>query len=428
MPTATPDTAVASPPARGIRHRLFAVTLAVPALGSALGIDGGDLFQMVAVENLGLDARTIGIGLGFCVLSVPVQLWAARLSLGRARQRLQAFLLIDALLCWILAALVLTAAPGSGLAAGALVVAVVAEITLSVLYATAWQPLLSLVLDAPARQRINAQGRAAARGAMAAVLLLFGLANETTRVVFLVALGFGALWLARVIGGVPAPAPLSNGEPPAAGPARRWSLPAGMWALCIMAGLGAASAWPLFVTYTHDVLWPEVNLGLVAAAQVAGHVVAGLRWRTTETGLARRARRAACASVAVSLVLASVRTPVDGTAESVIVLLVVALAATAISTLMMCVMELVHQAVDHDSSVRSLTMFDVVASTSFQAALFVTGFLVSISVESTWTVDPYRLYLFTTAAVVALVVLRPGWPGGGPGPSAARPAHRRRRG
>lgn len=70
--------------------------LSLPTVGSALGIDSGDLFQIVALENLGLDARTIGIGLGLGVLSVPVQLWAARLELVRARQRLVWFLLIDA--------------------------------------------------------------------------------------------------------------------------------------------------------------------------------------------------------------------------------------------------------------------------------------------------------------------------------------------
>lgn len=427
MPTATPDTAVAPPHQRRTYLRLFGVTLAIPTLGSALGIDGGDMFQMVAVENLGLDARTIGIGLGFCVLSVPLQLWAARLSLGRARQRMQAFLLIDTLLCWILAALILTAAPGSWLAISALALAVLAEISLSVLYATAWQPLLSLVLESPARQRVNAQGRGTARGVMAVLLLVFGLANETTRVAFLVALGFVALWLARVVSRVQTPTPYSDHGVDVT-PGRRWELPPGMWALSVTAGLAATSAWPLFITYTHDVLWPDVNLGLVASAMLSGHVVAGLLWRTTEAGLARRARLAACGSVVAALVLSSVRAPVDGSAEGVLVLTVVLLAAVAISTLMMCIMELAHQTVDHASSVRSLTIFDVLTSTSFQAGLFVTGFLVSISADSTWAVDPYRIYLLTMAAVVALVVLRPRWPAGGPGWSAARPGPRRTRG
>ena len=70
-------------------------------------------------------------------------------------------------------------------------------------------------------------------------------------------------------------------------------------------------------------------------------------------------------------------------------------------------MELVHQTVDDDSSVRSMTTFDVVASTSGQAALFVAGFLISASVDSDWAVDPYRLYVLTAAILVAIAVLRP---------------------
>ncbi|HMG40398.1 MAG TPA: hypothetical protein VK611_03685 [Acidimicrobiales bacterium] len=404
----------ASPqPVRRARWRLMAMALMVPTLGSSLGIDGGDLFQILAVENLGLDARTIGIGLGFCTLSVPVQLWAARLTLGRARQRLVAFLVGDAVLCWILALLVATATPGSGLATSALAVAVVAEIHLSVLYVTAWQPLLSQVLGAADRQRNNAQGRAVARVLMAGLLLVFGLADETTRIVILVAIGGIALVLAKVVGGMPTPDPPvavvdEPAEPAAAPPGRRWSLPTGMWALCITAGLGAVSAWPLFVTYTHDVLWPDVNLGLMTAAQVGGQVTAGLLWRPTATGLMRRGRRAAVVSVVAATALAAIRAPVEGLTEGMLTLVTVAGAAAALTLVFLVVMELVHQTVDNDTSVRSMTIFDVVASTSGQTGLFVAGFLISASVDSAWPVDPYRVYLLTAATLVAAAVLRLG--------------------
>ena len=301
MPAASHVTDASPQAGRRTRWRLLAVSLMVPSLGSSLGIDGGDLFQILAVENLGLDARTIGIGLGFCTLSVPVQLWATRLTLGRSRQRLVAFFVGDAVLCWILALLVVTATPGSGLATSALAVAVVAEISLSVLYVTAWQPLLSLVLGVTDRQRINAQGRAVARGLMAGLLLVFGLANETTRVAFLVAIGCVALALARVVAGVPMPDHAVAAEPVTAPSERRSSMPPGMWALCITAGLGAASAWPLFITYTHDVLWPDVNLGLTATAQVGGQIAAGLLWRLARTLHNLRHARNGPATVAPSL-------------------------------------------------------------------------------------------------------------------------------
>lgn len=378
------------------------MALSTPTLGCALGIDGGDMFQMVALENLGLEARTIGIGLGLGVLSVPVQLWAARLRLAHARQRLVWFLLVDALFCWLLAAIVVVAHPGGALATAALGLAVLAEVSLSVLYATAWQPLLSLVLGSTGRQQVNAQAKAGARALMVAVLMGFGIASEGARVAILVGLG----GLAVVLAGITLRLRVEVPSPPAAATpsSPRRSLPQGVWPLCITAGLLTTSAWPLFVTFTHDVLWPDVNLGIVATAQVAGVVAGGVLWRATATGLLQRARRAAVASVGVTALLATLRAPVDGAAEGIAVLGAVMLAAAATTTVGMALMELVHRTVDHDSSVRSLTVFDVVASTSFQAALAAAGVLVSVSVDSTWPVDPYRLYLVAASVAVAVAV------------------------
>lgn len=399
MPSAPADAVAPASRAPRARWRLVTVALSVPTIGCALGINGGDLFQMVALENLGLDARTIGIGLGLGVLSVPVQLWSARLGLTRARRRLVWFLLIDAVLCWMLALVVVVARPSGGLATAALGLAVLAEVGWSVLYATAWQPLLSLVLGAVGRQQVNAQGRAAAQGLMVAVLVGFGLASEATRVLVLVVLGGLATVLAWVVNGTPVEVPPASPEG-AQGP----QLPAGMWPLLITAGLTNASAWPLFVTFAHDVLWPEVNLGIVATAQVAGTVLAGLLWRATGPGLVRRARRAAMTSVGAAALLATLRAPVDSSTEGAAVVVVVGVAAAATATLLLAVMELVHRTVDHDRSVRSLTVYDVVVSTSFQVGLALAGLLVAASTGSGWVVDPYRLYLLAGSLVVAATV------------------------
>jgi hypothetical protein len=75
-----------------VRRPFVAVAVAMPALKSATGIDGGAIFQILAAEDLGLDSRAIGIAFAMGVLSLPVQLIAARLPLSRARQHLQSSL------------------------------------------------------------------------------------------------------------------------------------------------------------------------------------------------------------------------------------------------------------------------------------------------------------------------------------------------
>jgi hypothetical protein len=63
------------------RWQFIAVALTMPALKSAVGIDGGAIFQILAAEDLGLDPRAIGIAFAMGVVSVPIQLLAARLPL-----------------------------------------------------------------------------------------------------------------------------------------------------------------------------------------------------------------------------------------------------------------------------------------------------------------------------------------------------------
>ncbi len=74
----------------------------------------------------------MGVAFGLGVLSVPVEIWAARLPLWRARRNLRTFLMAAAAQVWVLAVLV-ASGDGSGVAGLALAVTVVAEISLSVL-------------------------------------------------------------------------------------------------------------------------------------------------------------------------------------------------------------------------------------------------------------------------------------------------------
>jgi hypothetical protein len=240
---------------------------------------------------------------------------------------------------------------------------------------------------------------------MMAVLMGFGVANETTRVLTLIVLGGVATVLALVVRGTPVEVPPSpTSSPSSPRDARRPPLPAGICPLLITAGLTSASAWPLFVTFTHDVLWPDVNLGIIATAQVTGTVLAGLLWRAAGTNLVRRARRAAAISMGAAAVLTTLRAPVDSQSEAIAVVVVIGVAAAATATLVLVVTELVHRTVDHDSSVRSLTVFDVVESTSFQVGLAAAGLRVAASVDSDWVVDPYRLYLLAGSVTIAATV------------------------
>lgn len=133
----------------------LAIAVAMPALKSVLGIDGGAIFQIIAAEELGLDATAIVTAFAMGVLSVPGQLLAARLPLWRARRHLQIFVVTVAVQCAVLAALVGIRAVDERLAVVALGVTVVAEICLSVLYAPAWQPLVRHTLDTKRRQAVN---------------------------------------------------------------------------------------------------------------------------------------------------------------------------------------------------------------------------------------------------------------------------------
>lgn len=407
--TAGPAVSTGDAVERPWRWRFVAVVVTMPTLSSALGIDGGAIFQIVAVESLGLDPRAIGIAFGMGTLSIPVQIAAARLPLWRARRNLQLYLALAAVGCGVLATLVALDVAGETIATVALGVTVLAEINVSVLYAPAWQPLLQFALTSEDRQQVNSRGRAAGGVVVAALLIVFGAANDGVRTLLLAVIGAAAMALAATARRLPAPERPAEHDVADAVPAHRRPLPPAMASIYFALGLtGLAATWPLFLVYAREVLWPTVNLGLLGAIQLAGSLLAAATWRTTRGDLTPRALRAGLVLVAAALGLAAVRAPVTNRAEQVATLLAFATAAAATATIMLALLERAHHEIDNETSVKAFTILDVVASTSLQLGLLIGGFLVSASVgRASWPIDPYRIYVLIGAAAVSIALAAP---------------------
>ena len=367
------------------QRRLFTVAVALPTITTSLGIDGGPIFQIAATENLGLSSRALGIAFGLGILSVPLQLWAARLPLHRARRHIQLFLAVASAMCVVMAVLV---AAGDDLAWVALGLTVLAEISLSVLYATSWQPLVSSSLSTEARQRLNSKGYSAAGATRAGAALLFGAVGQAARVAFYAVAAAVAVGLARVLGGVD----FSRPDAQERAITRKVAVPPAMRPLYVAVGLTAAGAWPLFIVFVDKVLWPDVNLGLVAAVQVTGSLLAAAFWRSTAGDVAGRARWAATTSLVAAAVLAAIPGRVDSAGEQVAFFAATAGAAAATTIVFLTIMEMAHRVIDADTSVRAMTFYDVVASTSMQAGLLVACFVIEAGSM------PYRLYLVGMSA------------------------------
>lgn len=389
-------------PQRRLRQ-FFAIALTMPTLGSVLGLDGGAIFQITAVENLGLDPQTIGLAFALGVLSVPIQILAARLPLWRAGRNLRLFLFIAALECAVLALLVGLDVVGGGFALIALGVTVMAEVSLSVLYAPSWQPLLNFGLASKERQRVNSLGRAAGGLLVAGVVVLFGSAGPVLRTVLLAVVGFIALLLAFAARGIRAPERPVERDLDTSLLKNRPKLSSTMRRIYLILGVaGLAAPWPLFLVYADKVLWPGANLGVLGAVQLGGSLLAAAFWRSSHTNLGRFAWQAGLVLLAATVALAFVRAPVDGTAAQVVTIVTLAVASAANLTILLALLERAHQDVDEATSVRALTLLDVVASTSLQIGLFIGGLLVSASIYwADWPVDPYRVWLVAGTAAVA---------------------------
>lgn len=389
------------------RRAYLAFSVFIPLLGSALGVNGAAVFQIIAHENLGLSSEQIGLAVGLGAISIPFQVLAARIPLGAAHRNLRTFSVSMAVMCLAMALLMI----GSNLSLTAVVVAVIviavlAELAVSVLYATSLQPLLSTTVDATSRQWLNGQGRAAAGVVGIGLVALVGSVGRDGRIAILIGLAVLGIVLLPLISQLRKPDPptetTENLETLAADQPAVWNADL-VWVL-VAIGASVVAAWPFFVTYAADVYWPSANLGLVGAALVAGALGASAAWRPTEGRLLMRAKVAAVAMLASAVALVFLGSDSDGWGRGVAILGLLVVASGAGSVVRMSLLEMAHAHATESSSVSILTMLDVVASTALQGGFLVAGYLIQASAgggsASEWAVDPFQLSLIVGAVLL----------------------------
>lgn len=387
-------------------RRYIPATILTPLATASLGVDGGPIFQILAIENLGLSATAIGIAFGLGVASVPIQIFAARIPIERARRNMQLFLVVAALQAWLLAFLVGVGATG-GLAAVALGVTVTAEISVSVLFATAWQPLLASGLDTHERQRLNSTWPAVARGVLAGAMVLFAALDGGGRATFLVIVGALAIATALRLNAIDAPRPDRHGgsEPAESATSATTLAPASRAVLVVFAAINIGAI-PLWLIYLDKVLWPTANLGAIAAVQTVASMAALLAWRSTDGDVIRRALVGAGINLAAVISIAALNGPVQSTAQQAVLVGATVAMAAGVTTARLAMLEAAHRIITPATTVRAFTLLDVVASTSLQAGLLVSGFLITASANAqTSLTDPYRAFVLiaTTTTIPAIL-------------------------
>jgi hypothetical protein len=187
-----------------------------------------------------------------------------------------------------------------------------------------------------------------------------------------------------------------------AGASRRFDRSA-TWLLVCSGVLGFA-AWPVFLVYTAEVLWPAANIGAVGALQLGGALVAALAWRPATGELGGRARASGAVLLASSIALCVVRSPIDGNAAAALVIAATVVSAAAISSLGLALLELMHRTVHQATAVRAFTVLDVVESTSLQLGLLAGGVLTTLSSQGA-RVDVYRAGLVSSTLVALALVI-----------------------
>lgn len=385
------------------RFSYFAFVVLLPLLGATLAVNGAAVFQIIAIEELGLTSQQVGLAVGLGAISIPFQVWAIRIPLRLAHKNLRIYIAAMSAMCLAMAWLITGPGSTSFVVASVIVIAILAELAVSVLFATSFQPLLSTTVDPQFRQRLNAQGRAAGGLLAIGFVILVGWASTNGRVAILIGLAVLGLLLTPTVsklrrpGAGPGPELTSTaGDQTEPDPNLRWIFAA--------IGISVIPAWPFFVTYAADAFWPSANLGLIGAALVAGGLGASALWRPTETGLLGRARIAAVVLLCCAFALVPLNAPLSGGASEVVAYGVL-IGATAAGTIVrMSLLEMTHARSDEATSVAVLTKLDVIASTCMQLGFLAAGFLIEFSVDSTWGADPFQLSLIASGVLLVIVL------------------------
>ncbi len=157
---------------------------------------------------------------------------------------------------------------------------------------------------------------------------------------------------------------------------------------------------PLWLVYLDKVLWPTVNLGAIAAVQTVASMAALLAWRSTDGDVTRRAlvavaRNPRCGSRHRAPAQPSgFGRPADRRGRGA-----TAIVAGGTTTVRIAMLEAAHRVVRPANTVRAFTLIDVVASTSLQVGLLVSGLLITASTGAgAGLADPYRVFVVVTSA------------------------------
>ncbi len=385
------------------RCSYFAFVVLLPLLGASLGVNGSAVFQIIAIEEFGLTSRQVGWAIGLGAISIPFQIWAGRIPLRAAHRNLRLFVFLMSAMSLLMAWLIVGPGSTTFVVACVIAIAVLAELAVSVLFATSFQPLLTTTVGPQFRQRLNAQGRAAGGVLAIGLVVLVGWTSTSGRIGILIGLAAMGALLTPAISRLRRPALSSTSVVASSAPG---DVDSSLKWIFAAIGISVLPAWPFFVTYASDSFWPSANLGLVGAALVVGGLGAAALWQPTVDGLLRRARWGAVAVLGCGLALIPFRSPITEMRTGAIALAILVAATAAGTVVRMSLLEMAHAQSDESTSVAVLTRLDVIASTSMQIGFLAGGYLIDLSVGSTWIADPFQLSLVGGGGLLVAALTR----------------------